>query len=184
MDKEKTLAWLAEVSTDAIKEAREGNPIPANRMGGNPALAHYLNNVAGSGAVNANDWAHWYPHMLAEADALRTAAEHGEEQEQHSERLTSLEAKLGELAGLVGQIVEAKAVVKPKRKARKAKAKDEPVQELEEAEAVDVEESEAEAETENAETAPETDETEDAGADADAEVEAEDEPAEDDNEAE
>ncbi len=153
MDKQKTLEWLAEVSREAVQEARNGNTIPANRMGGNPALAHYLNNVEGAKTVSAEDWAHWYPNYLAEADTLREASEKAVEVEQQGDRIDSLEAKFEKMMGMVEQLVEA--------------------QQEPEAEELEESEVEQEAETEAADESPADDDTETDDADA-----GDDEPAE------
>lgn len=108
MDKQATLKWLNEMCQEAFIEARRGNSLPANKMGGNPALAHYLNNVAGTGNIKPDDWAHWYKDTyLVEADNLRVASEQAAEQTTHGKRLDTLEAKLDKMAGMVEALVEA-----------------------------------------------------------------------------
>ena len=138
MDKVKTLAWLESICQDALIEARSGNALPANKIGSNAALAHYLNNVAGLKTIKPNDWALWYPQFLNEADALRVASEQQEVSEQQGDRITALEGKFDELMAALKPLLEPE---KPKRKSRK---KVEPVEEAEAVEeAVEVDDDEA-----------------------------------------
>lgn len=156
MDKEKTLAWLDAICHDALLEARSGNALPANKIGGNPAIAHYLNNVATTRNIKPGDWALWYPQYMTEADVLRVAseqaetqAEQGEQVAEQGDRIAALEGKFAELADMLKPFIEAQQEAeaepeKPKRKSRKAA----PVQ-------VEAQEAEGEQETE-----PEADDAE------------------------
>jgi hypothetical protein len=71
MDVQKTLKWLDGVCQAALAEGRAGDTLLANRLGQNPALAHYLNNVAARRAISPDLWALSYPPFVKEADRLR-----------------------------------------------------------------------------------------------------------------
>lgn len=165
MDKTQVLAWLADLSQQAITEARGGDAMLANRIGGNPALAHYLNNVATRHSVNPQAWAEYYPQYMAEATRVFEAYQADQEREQHDDRLTALEAKFNELAEMLKPLLEAQAEPEPEPepapKKRKARRK-----------AVKVEEAEAEQEAE-----PENDDAENIAEAAGSDADADDEPA-------
>lgn len=106
-DPTKTLAWLADLSQMVFDEARKGNTVPANRiMGANPALAHYLNNVAATKAVAPQSWALAYPQFLAEADRVRLEYEAQEAQAQNTQRISALEGSIGEIKAMLVKLVE------------------------------------------------------------------------------
>lgn len=121
MDAEKTLKFLDDLCAQALTEARQGNAVLANRLGANPALAHYFNNVATVRAVPREAWGAYYPQYLQEADHVRQQVEQAEAATQQGDRITALEAKIQELTEAVSALVEREAPAKPRRKA-KAKA--------------------------------------------------------------
>jgi len=160
MDKQATLDWLAAICDDALKEARSGNALPANKIGSNAALAHYLNNVAGLKTIKPNDWALWYPQYMEEADALRVASEQRDIAEEQGDRISVLEGKFDELMAALKPLLEPE---KPKRKSRKAK----PVEESQEAETVEETDPVLDDETQDKEAVTETEDAVDDAAESD-----------------
>lgn len=128
VDQIKTLAFLKELSEQAITEARGGNSILANRLAGNPALKHYFEN---RDLIQAKVWARDYPHLLEEADRIRVAAEEAEQREierkETAAKVNSLESKLDVLSQQLAAFMESQKPAEPaKGKGRKAKVEADP----------------------------------------------------------
>lgn len=130
------LKWLEEVCAQALTEARSGNTMLANRLGGNPALQHYFNNVHTIKAVEQRAWAVYYPDLMREATRLYEEYIQSQGIKEAAAKVSTLETKLESLEKLIRELVEAKAapvtedaapvvaeVPAVDKKARKAKAK-------------------------------------------------------------
>ena len=115
MDREKTLAFLAQLSDQAIQESRQGNTLLANRMGQNAAIQHYFNNVHTRRVMTPIDWAAYHPNYLAEADRVRVEYEQAETNTQTDNRVDTLEKKFDNLEAKIDALIEAQNPKKPRR---------------------------------------------------------------------
>ncbi len=98
MDREKTLDWLAAVSTQAITEAENGNPGLLNTITAkSKAVAYYVNNVGTRQVVSPEQYARQFPAYMDEADRLRREYEAIETTEGNDQRITALEGELKSL---------------------------------------------------------------------------------------
>ncbi len=102
-DTRATLAWMDAICENVLGEARQGNTLPANRLGAHPALGHYFNNVHCLRAIRPEAWAREFPALLAEADRLR---QEDEDARRAAVRLSALEDKLARLADQIAALVE------------------------------------------------------------------------------
>lgn len=94
VDVKKTLEWLRALSEQALTEARAGDTMLANRLGTNPALKHYFDNIHTRHAEGPEAWAQHYPNYLREADRLRQEVEEAEAQDA---RMTKVEEGLDKI---------------------------------------------------------------------------------------
>lgn len=117
VDQIKTLAFLKELSEQVIMEARSGNSMLANRMGGNIALKHFFDNRH---AIRPEVWARDYPQYLAEVDRIRGAADEAEQRETErvatNTKIDTLESKLDTLIANLTPYIESQKLVEPKGK--------------------------------------------------------------------
>jgi len=102
-DTTKTLAWMDAICENVLAEARQGNTIPANRLGAHPALGHYFNNVHCLRAIRPETWAREFPALLAAAERLR---EEDDAARRTTLRLSALEYRLARLADQIAALVE------------------------------------------------------------------------------
>lgn len=121
IDTKDVLQWLDELSSQALTDAREGNTILANRIGQQPALKHYFDNVHCIKTVNPLMWTQYYPAYIQEATRLYGEYVQGQEAAKLGSKVTSLEAKFDELATQLKGFIESQAPVvesedPPKRK--------------------------------------------------------------------
>lgn len=145
MEPKPVLDWLDELAKEALTEARAGNPMKANRLGTNPALNHFFNNVGFERkTMTREQWAAYYPAFFQEAQRLHQEYEQSEAIASSVERMTTIESKLDKLEGLVMQLVEAKKPTKRKKDAEAIAETPEPDEEAED-EAGDEEADESEA---------------------------------------
>lgn len=93
-----TLTYLHDLCESALNMARAGDTTLANRLGANPALAHYFHNVHNLKALTPAAWAQVYPHYLAEAGRIHAEAEQPAALEA---RLSAIEDQLEKLLALI-----------------------------------------------------------------------------------
>lgn len=105
MDANKTKEWLESIATQAYEEARNGDTTLLNQLGGNPAIAHYINNVFGRKAMSWESWLSDYNPMARAANNLREAYEADAAKDA---RLNTVEQKLDKLTEAVMKLVESK----------------------------------------------------------------------------
>lgn len=123
VDQAKTLEFLHDLCEAALTDARKGDTALANKLGSNRALQFYFTNVHSIPTMTDELFARNYPQYLAEADRVRVAHEADGERDN---RLTSVEAQLGELKALMQQMLEAQQAkpepeAEPEKTAKKSK---------------------------------------------------------------
>jgi hypothetical protein len=98
MDSTQALTYLDNLCDSALQMARAGDTTLANRLGANPALAHYFHNVHNLKALTPAAWAQIYPHYLNEAARIHAEAE---QPASFDARLSAIETQLAKLLELV-----------------------------------------------------------------------------------
>ena len=98
MDSTQTLTYLHDLCESALQMARKGDTMLANRLGANPALAHYFHNVHNLKALSPAAWAQIYPHHLNEAARIQAEAE---QPASFDARLAAIESQLEKLLALI-----------------------------------------------------------------------------------
>ncbi len=97
-----TLTYLHDLCESALHMARTGDTSLANRIGANPALAHYFHNVHNLKALTPAAWAQIYPHYLNEASRIHAEAE---QPASFDARLAAIESQLEKLLELLSERV-------------------------------------------------------------------------------
>lgn len=117
MDQQKTLDWLKEVSEQAYDEARGGNGALLNKIGSNPALSYYFNNVHSLNAITPQQYAEQAPGFVEAAEKYRQEYEALAAIPEDHNRLNAVEGELGaikaQLAQVLAKLNEKAAPAKP-----------------------------------------------------------------------
>lgn len=126
----KTQEFLEGICKTADKQIKAGNPAMLNRLGVNPSVNHYYNNVFKLKAITFEQWERDYPALAAGAATLREEYDAQLEARAEAETLkatvVAMEAGLKQLTKVVEDFVAASA--KPSKK------KAEPEEQAEDAE--------------------------------------------------
>ncbi len=101
------LNWLDGLCEQALTEARGGNAVFANRIGGNSSLKLYMDNVHGIKTVSREQFAAYYPAQMKECTSLYEAYLRDEQANTHETRLAVLEGKLDTLSSMLTTFIEA-----------------------------------------------------------------------------
>lgn len=107
MNIDSTLTWLAEVSRDAVIQARNGDTTLAEALGNNPSTQYYLNNVYATQAISPQQFVRQYPQLIKEADRLREASERDDAIDESVEKTSAIEAELASLREELAEEVKA-----------------------------------------------------------------------------
>lgn len=142
----KALAWLDEVSTQAITEGQEGNTGLLNRLGKEPAFAYYLNNVHTRKVMTAEQFAGQMPQLMTEATRIMEQYELVAKQPERDARLTAVEENLQNLIGMVTLLMESQKPAEPAKPTKNGKKPATAV--VVEVEETEADEPEADAESE------------------------------------
>lgn len=118
MDTAKTMAWLHDVSVQAVQEAEAGNAALLNRLGKEPAFAYYFNNVHMLKSVTTEQFVAQYPQYVKEAEFVRRQYEMVTVSEAQNARLSKIEGELEKLINAVKALTESTKPA-PKKKAVK-----------------------------------------------------------------
>lgn len=145
-DNKVVLEWALELGKQAFTEARGGNTAMLNKLGANPGLKMFLDNVVGTSTVKAHEFASYYPGKWSEVVGLYEDVQKAEAMSQTVDKVATLESKIDKLESMLAEFIqsqkpaiveEAEEVEAPKKGKKPAKT------EVVETDAV--EESEAEA---------------------------------------
>jgi hypothetical protein len=111
-----TFKFIDELVTHAVTEAKGGNMALLNRLGDNPAIAYYIDNVHFRQVWTQEAWAQYRPGDFKEIEALQEAHTAAEKATLNEVRVTSLEGKLEDVSK---QLTEALTLLKATQPAAK-----------------------------------------------------------------
>lgn len=135
-DVKEVLNWANEVCTQALTEARGGNPTLANRIGANSSLKLFFDNVHGIRNVVDSSFPAFYPAQWGEITRLYEGYLQDQEIVQTVDKVAALESKFdagfNELKAMIAELTEAQ---KPAKKSKAAKVEVETEVETTEADA-------------------------------------------------
>ena len=127
VDVEKTLAWLNDLCTVAMTEARNGNTLPAHHLGSNPATQYYFHLVHTLRTITPGQWARDYPHFLKEIDDQRQFQEQQSQALETVGKVKLLEDQNTDLLGKIDALTaKLDALIAAQPKPRKPKVTPEP----------------------------------------------------------
>jgi hypothetical protein len=106
-DIKEVLDWADSLCKHALTEARNGDTSVVNRLASNTAMKIYFDNVYGLGVVKAHDFPFQYASRFKEINGLYEDYQRELATEEAVGKVSTLEAKLDNLAALVQQLVEA-----------------------------------------------------------------------------
>lgn len=119
------LNWMDEVCGQALKEARENRSLALlEHLSKHAALAYYIQNVATRGVMTREQFAQQYPSYMKEAELVYDEYQTSIEAKENTAKISTLEASLEELKGIVEAQAEtiAKLEASPKSAEPKKKA--------------------------------------------------------------
>lgn len=90
------MAWADEVCTQALTEARGGNPTLANRVGANSSLKMYFDNVHGTRNVQKDSFPAFYPAQWSEITRLYEGYIQDQEIAGTVDKVAALETRMDE----------------------------------------------------------------------------------------
>lgn len=134
-DQKEVMAWVLELGQQAFNEARSGDAGLLNRLGANPAMQLFVNNVIGTKTVPAHQFPSYYAPQFKEITRLYEEYKREETVTEAVDKVSALEAKFDALSAQLTAFMEAQAkpvveAVEPK-KGKKAAKVEEVVEETE-----------------------------------------------------
>lgn len=135
-DNKEIMAWVTELGQQAFTEARQGDAAMLNRLGTNPALKLFIDNVLGTKATPAHQFPSYYASQWREIARVYEEYKRDEQVTEAVDKVSVLEAKFDALSALLTTFMESQVkpvveAVEPVKKGKNAAKAEKPVEETE-----------------------------------------------------